>query len=101
MRFDRPVTFQRMAADESWQDAFTAHAWVNKARGSQDVEAGAMRSRQTLTFRIRWQEACRDIPAEMQRWRVVFEGRAYAVTDTDDYLQRHRTLEVEAQSYGQ
>ena len=100
MRFDRPVTFQRLDGDEAWHDAFRAHAWVNKTQGSQPTDAGAMRSRRSLTFRIRWRPECRGIACEMQRWRVVYEGRTYGIVDTDDYMERHRTFEAEGESYG-
>lgn len=101
MTFDRPVVFQRMADDETWHDAGCAHARVNKTQGHQAVEAGAMRSYQSLTFSVRWQPWMRGIPGDMQRWRVVYEGRTYSVEDTDDYMERHRVFEVEGVSYGQ
>ncbi len=100
MTFDKPVTVQRLDDDEVWEDLFSAHAWVNKTRGRQALEAGALRSYQSLTFRIRWRPECRDIPAQMQRHRVVYEGHTYSVEDTDDYMQRHRVFEMEGVSYG-
>lgn len=98
--YDRPITVQRMRDDEGWEDAFEAHARVNKTQGRQAVEAGAMRSYQGLTFRIRWRPECRDIPPQMQRYRVVYDGRTYSVEDTDDYMERHRTFDIEGVSYG-
>lgn len=100
MTFDKPVTVQRMGDDESWEDVAEVHAWVNKSRGHQAVEAGAMRSYQSLTFRVRWQPWMRDVPGQMQRFRLVYEGRTYSVEDTDDYMERHRVFEMEGVSYG-
>lgn len=100
MTFDKPVVFQRMEDDETWADVARAHAWVNKSQGHQAVEAGAMRSYQSLTFRVRWQPWMGAVPGEMQRWRLVYAGRTYSVEDTDDYLERHRVFCVEGVSYG-
>ncbi len=100
MTFDKPVVFQRMRDDETWADVARAHAWVNKSQGHQAVEAGAMRSYQSLTFRFRWQPWMGPISGQMQRWRLVYAGRTYSVEDTDDYMERHRVFGIEGVSYG-
>ncbi len=101
MTFDRPITIQRIDPDtEEWSDYISVHAWVNKARSSQHAEAGAMRTTQTLEFRMRWDPRMRPIAQDMQSFRVVYEGVCYSVEDTDDYMQRHRVFEIEGASYG-
>ncbi len=100
MTFDRPITIQRMDDAEEWHDVATVHAWINKTQGRQAIEAGSMRSYQSLTFRTRYQPWMRDIPGMMQRFRIVYQGRTYSVEDTDDYMERHRVFEIEGVSYG-
>ena len=101
MTFDKPVVVERIDPEtEEWSEYARVHAWVNKARSSQYSDAGSMRTSQVLTFRWRWDERMHAIPQDMQSFRVVYEGVAYSVEDTDDYMQRHRVFEVEGASYG-
>ena len=36
----------------------------------------------------------------MQEWRVSYDGRTYAVVDTDDFMEGHKTFSVDGESYG-
>ena len=101
MTFDRPVVAERSDREREYGAASAGGTpWVNKARSSRYSDAGSMRTSQVLTFRWRWDERMRAIPQDMQSFRVVYEGVAYSVEDTDDYMQRHRVFEVEGASYG-
>lgn len=99
--FDRPLVIQKInEVTEQWEDAFRVHASVNKASSdSEYLNAGSVRSKQTLTFEVRYFKDLEDISLNLQGYRIVFQGVPYNITDYDDFMLMHKTVKFLGASY--
>jgi SPP1 family predicted phage head-tail adaptor len=99
MRFDKPIKIEKQDnKSEKWEDFANCHARVNKTGGSEYVNAGAVRSRNTLTFEIRYSRQLEDIRLNTQIYRIYYRGAYYNIIDYDDYLEKHSTIKLIGES---
>lgn len=102
MTYDKPIAIQRLDAEtEEWSDYARMHARVNQVSSEERTDLGATRSQQTLEFRVRWDPRMREVELHSQEFRIAYEGWAYNVVQTDDYMRRHREFAITGESYEQ
>lgn len=98
--YDRPITIQRInELTEDWDDAFTAHAKINKGKTDEYLNAGAIQGKRTLTFEIRYFKDLENISFNLQSYRIVYQGVPYDVKDYDDFMLNHKTVKLLGVSY--
>ena len=101
MVYDKPITVQVQDPDsEQWTDALHLHARVNKTGGGTSLTAGADQYRASLTFSVRYVKALEDIAYKPQPFRILYRGRAFKVTDYDDFQELHRDVKMVGEFYG-
>lgn len=103
MRFDRPVTVQKMDEEtEEWVDIYRLHARINKARADNEhFDAGAERSDRQLMFEVRYFKDLEKIAYNTQMYRIIYMGIPFNIVDYDDYMLMHRTVKLVGVSYGE
>lgn len=99
--FDKPIVIQKIdEKTEKWSDLYTPHASINKAKTDNEyLDAGAIRSKKTLVFEIRYFKGLEDIDLNTQRYRILYRGTPYNIGDYDDYMQEHKTVKLLGVSY--
>lgn len=99
--FDRPIIIQRIDEEsETWVDLYKLHASVNKAKSDNEyLGSGAIQSKVSLTFEIRFFNALKDVCNNTQSYRILFENTPYNIVDYDDYMLRHKTVKLLGESY--
>lgn len=93
------ITLQRQDDAKRWIDVMRLHAGINKAKGTETLDGGAIQSQMTLYFDVRY---CREVAAirlNTQRYRIVYNGANFKVTEFDDYFERHRNVRLTGVSY--
>lgn len=101
MIFDKPITIQAINEDtELWEDLYSLHARVNKSNGSEYLNAGAIQSKSTRVFEVRYFKDLEAIDFNRGRYRIVYRDQPYNITDYDDYLEQHKTVKLLGVSYG-
>lgn len=93
------IALERQEPDRSWAPVLRTHAAVNKAKGAEDLEGAALQSPMTLNFDVRYCQAIADLRLNTQRYRIVYNGAPYKVTEYDDYFERHRNVRLTGVSY--
>lgn len=102
MLYDKPIMIQVQDPNtEKWVDLFdkNLHARVNKTNGGTAMNAGADQYRASLTFELRYMKALEAINYSPQRYRILYRGRTFKVTDYDDYMEQHRTIKLVGEFY--
>lgn len=95
MTYDKPITIQKIdEATEKWTDLFKIHASVNKSGGSEYLNAGADQSKSTLVFEVRYFKDLEDIDYDRGSYRIIYRGRAFNITNYDDYMQSHKSVKL-------
>ena len=95
MIFDRPIIIEKQDEDtEEWKEFIKLHANVNRASQKEDFKAGATQSVRSLKFEVRWCKPLKDIINNTQIYRIKYDGIKYNIVDTDDYMEKHRTLKM-------
>jgi hypothetical protein len=97
--YDKPVMLQRQNLEtEVWEDVLPAplHAHVNKASYRQSVSfaADADQFHAQLVFDFRYTAALEQIRYDPQRFRLLYRGAQFRITDYDDYHEQHRTVRI-------
>lgn len=101
MVYDKPIIIQKISeATEKWEDLFTLHARVNKSNGSEYLNAGAVQSKSTRVFEVRYFKKLEDIDDNRGSYRIIYRDRTYNITDYDDYLEQHKTVKLLGVAYG-
>lgn len=101
MVYDKPITIQAINEDtELWEDLYNLHARVNKSNGSEYLNAGAIQSKSTRVFEVRYFKDLEVIDVNRGRYRIIYRGQTYNITDYDDYLEQHKTIKLLGESYG-
>ena len=101
MVYDKPITIQAINEDtELWEDLYALHARVNKSNGSEYLNAGAIQSKSTRVFEVRYFKDLEVIDVNRGRYRIIYRGQTYNITDYDDYLEQHKTIKLLGESYG-
>ena len=99
--FDTPIKIQKInELTEDWDDLFSVHARINKAKSNSEyLNAGAVQSKASLTFEIRWFSELKKISLDTQSYRILYDGVAYNITDYDDFMIQHKTVKLLGVSY--
>lgn len=99
--YDRPITIQKIdEISEDWVDVFNLHAFVNKAKSDNEyLNAGAIQSKASLTFEVRYFSGLKDIFLDTQSYRIMFENVPYNIVDYDDFMLKHKTVKLLGVSY--
>ena len=101
MVYDKPIIIQTRDEDtEDWIDKFKLHARVNKSGGSEYLNAGAVQSKATRVFEVRYFPEIEAIDDNRDMYRILYRDRTYNITDYDDYLEQHKTVKLLGVSYG-
>ena len=53
----------------------------------------------TLNFDVRYCQAIAGLRLNTQRYRIIYNGAPYKVTEYDDYFERHRNVRLTGVSY--
>lgn len=95
MVFDKPIIIQTVdEATEKWIDLYPIHAWVNKSNGSEFLGGGAIRSKSSRVFEVRYFKDLEKIDMDRGSYRIVYRGNVYNITDYDDYQEQHKTVKL-------
>lgn len=99
--FDTPIIIQKInERTEDWDDLYSVHARINKAKANSEyLNAGAVQSKASLTFEIRYFSELKKISLDTQSYRIIYDGVAYNVTDYDDFMMQHKTVKLLGVSY--
>lgn len=101
MTYDKPIVIQRIdEATEEWSDQWPLHCKINKSSGTEYVNAGADISRATKTFEMRWFPDLADVDYNRGLYRIIYRDHAFNIVDYDDYMEKHQTVKIKAESYG-
>lgn len=82
-----------------WSTVAKLHAAVNKSSGKEFLSAGALQSQLGFVFTLRYSPCVAAIRLATQRYRILYNGAIYKVTDYDDYREQHRTVRLLGVSY--
>ena len=100
MVFDKPITLEKMnETTEKWAISANLHARVNKTGSSEYLDAGAERSRNTLTFEVRYLKNLENIRFNTQLYRIIYRGKRFNIVDYDDFNEEHKTIKLVGVSY--
>ena len=99
--YDRPIIIQKIdEITETWHDLYNVHAYINKAKSdSEYLNAGAIHSKRSLVFEVRYFSQLEDISLNTQSYRVLYQGVPYNIVDYDDYMLKHKTVKILGVSY--
>lgn len=99
--YDKPITIQIMdESTEDWTDLYKVHAKINKAKGDDEyLSGGAIQGKRNLNFEIRYFSSLEDIASNIQSYRILFNGVPYDITDYDDYMLQHKSVNLLGVSY--
>lgn len=101
MALDKPIMIQKIDQEtETWSDWRRLHAEVNADKSTEYVEAGADLSKSTKTFKVRYFAGLEDVDFNLGLYRIVYGGHYFNVTGYDDYMERHITVIIRGESYG-
>ena len=100
MVYDKRIVIEKMdEKSEKWSEFAVIHARVNKTGGNEYLNAGAVKSQNTLTFEVRYDRRLEKIRLNTQVFRIIYRGARYNITDYDDYLEKHQTIKLLGVSY--
>lgn len=104
MVYDKIIKIQKFNEEvEEWEDLFPLlHANINKHK-SDDKYLGskAIQDKISFVFRVRYFKAIEEIFANLQIYRIVYNGINYEIVDYDDYKLKHQSVKLLGVSYGQ
>ena len=94
--FDRPITILKLdELTEKYFPVYNLHASINKAKAnSEDMNAGAIQGKLSLTFEVRYFDDLKDISLNTQSYRILYDGTQYDITDYDDFMLQHKTVKL-------
>lgn len=102
MTFDKPIIIQQIDEEtEEWSDKWNLHARINKTSGTEYVNAGADISRAIKTFEVRYFQDLADVDYNRGLYRIIYRDHVFNIVDYDDYMERHQTVRIKAESYGE
>lgn len=101
MTFGDIVKIDRITPDGEWEECLTLRALqVNGGKASDFDAAGTDTASKRVQFRVRWNRCLPPVELRPARYRIRWRGGEYRVADYDDYLYRHRTVDLTGESYG-
>lgn len=100
MVYNIPITIERMDEDtELWTHFLDVHCSLNKQGANEYLQAGAIQSKNTLVFNVRYNPKIEEIYMNTQLFRIVYKGHNYNITDYDDFMFKHQSVKFLGESY--
>lgn len=103
MKYDKPIEIQKLnELTEEWEpiERGRVHASINKTKADNKYSnAGAIRGKKSLTFKIRYFKELEDISLNLQCYRILYKGVPYSMEDYDDFKEQHREVSIMGVSY--
>jgi head-tail adaptor len=105
-KFDKLIELQKVVNTsdgfEHWQTVRKLLAYVNRSSSYEDFGSNSTEDHvANLTFEVRYLPDLEEIAFHTSSYRIVYRGRAYNITDYDDFLETHRTVKLAGTSYGE
>jgi SPP1 family predicted phage head-tail adaptor len=99
--FDRPIIIQKKdEKTELWVDEFKIHARIVETKTDNEfLGAGAVKSRDTLTFEVRYFKALEDIDHNKSLYQIVYRGYPYDIKSYDDPMSQRKIVKLLGVSY--
>lgn len=99
--YDRPIIIQKIdEKTETWTDLYKTHAYINKAKSDNEyLSAGAIRSKRSLVFEVRYFANLEAISLNTQSYRILYKGVPYNIVDYDDFKLLHKSVSLLGESY--
>lgn len=95
MVFDKPIIIEKMDEETEKYETFAKlKARVNKSRGSEYMDAGAIQVNQELEFVVRYFSKLKEISLNTQLYRIVYDGAKYDIQDYDNYMFKNHTVKI-------
>lgn len=97
MKFKIPIRIEKInRRTEDWEPYIDRlHANINKKRTDNEyLDAGAVQSKRSLVFEVRYQPKLKDISHETQLFRIIYDGGEYQIVDYDDFRERHKVVKL-------
>lgn len=99
MKRNHIITLQKLNEQRKWEDVMTMHASVNRVKGTEALDGAAVQSPMSLCFDVRYCTAVAALRLNTQKYRILYAGGTYKVTEYDDYFERHRNVRLTGVSY--
>ena len=101
MTFGDIVEVDRLNSDGKWVDYLTLRALqVNGGKTSDFDAAGTDTASKRVAFRVRWNRHLPPVELRPARYRIRWRGGTYRVAGYDDFMYRHRAVDLTGESYG-
>lgn len=93
--YDKSYKIEQLNEDtEEWIEYFSGRARVNKNKGNEFLDAGAIQYNQELNFDIRYNPLLKEIQLNTQSFRIIFANYIYDIIDYDDYMFKHKNIRL-------
>lgn len=97
LKFKIPIRIEKInRKTEDWEPYIDQlRANINKKRTDNEyLDAGAVQTRRTLVFEVRYQPLLKEISHEAQLFRIMYDGGEYQIVDYDDFQERHKVVKL-------
>lgn len=99
MTLNNKIKIQKLVDDtEQYQDYYECHAEVNKTGGKEYLVAGAVSTKNTFTFKVRYCKELYNLQFDTQSYRIIFNDTIFNIIDADDFKQQHKILKIIGES---
>ena len=101
MVFDKPIIIEKMDEEtECYYEFATLKARINKSKGSEYMDAGAIQLNQELVFTTRYFSKLKEIYLNTQLYRIIFDGAKYDIIDYDNFMLENKTIKLTGKLIG-
>nr|WP_302686466.1 phage head closure protein [uncultured Romboutsia sp.] len=95
MVFDKPIVIEKMDEEtEKYSEFASLKAIINKSKGSEYMDSGAVQISQELEFIVRYFSKLKDISLNTQLYRIIYDGIKYDIQDYDNYMLKNQTIKL-------
>ena len=95
MVFDKPIVIEKMDEEtEKYSEFASLKARINKSKGSEYMDSGAVQISQELEFIVRYFSKLKDISLNTQLYRIIYDGIKYDIQDYDNYMLKDQTIKL-------
>ena len=93
MVFDKPIVIEKMDEEtEKYSEFASLKARINKSKGSEYMDSGAVQISQELV--VRYFSKLKDISLNTQLYRIIYDGIKYDIQDYDNYMLKNQTIKL-------
>ena len=102
MVFDRLIIIEKQDPEtEAWTIYAAVHAHINKNGGGEKLSAGAERTKQSLSFEMRYSQKVAEVRYNTTLYRIDYNGHYYNITDFDLFNEDIRNnIKLVGELYG-